>query len=446
MAAHPFRSRPHRSLVGLALPVLGSLVAEPITGLVDTAFVARLGAGPLAALGVGAVVLSGAFWVFNFLGVGTQTEVAQALGRGDRARAARTAGIALAMGLGSGVAVCALGWWAAPAVSAAMGTEGEVARLATLYVRVRLLAAPAVLATVAAFGALRGVEDMRTPLRIAVAVNVANALLDGPLIFGWGPFPAWGVSGAAAASTAAQVVGGAWAARAALRTLGTPEALRLADARPLLSIGGAMAVRTGTLTLFLVLATRAATQISTEAGAAHQAIRQVWAFSAFWLDAFAVAGQSLVARFVGEGDRREARRVARFVVGWSLGSSALVALALWAASGAVAAVFVPPEARGVFALAWLVSLASLPLNAATFATDGVHWGTGDFRFLALGMVVATGVGVAGLAWLEASGGTLAGVWAVTALWVAVRALFGVGRIWPGVGRAPLAPEASGGGR
>ena len=60
MAPHPFRTRPHRTLLGLALPVLGSLVAEPVTGLVDTAFVARLGAGPLAALGVGAIVLSGA--------------------------------------------------------------------------------------------------------------------------------------------------------------------------------------------------------------------------------------------------------------------------------------------------------------------------------------------------------------------------------------------------
>jgi MATE family multidrug resistance protein len=144
-----------------------------------------------------------------------------------------------------------------------------------------------------------------------------------------------------------------------------------------------------------------------------------------------------VARFVGESDRAEARRVARFVMGWSLGSGAVVALALWAATGAVAAVFVPESARDVFALAWLVSLASLPINAATFATDGIHWGTGDFRYLAVGMVAATGVGVLGLFWIEASGGTLAGVWAVTGVWVVVRALFGIGRIWPGIGRAPL---------
>ena len=55
-------------------------VAEPLTGLADTAFVARLGSTALAALGVGTIVLSGSFWIFNFLGIGTQTEVAQSLG------------------------------------------------------------------------------------------------------------------------------------------------------------------------------------------------------------------------------------------------------------------------------------------------------------------------------------------------------------------------------
>ncbi len=80
-SVHPFQRAPHATLVRLALPVLVSLAAEPVTGAVDTAFVARLGASSLAALGVGATVFSGVFWIFNFLGVGTQTEVAQRLGR-----------------------------------------------------------------------------------------------------------------------------------------------------------------------------------------------------------------------------------------------------------------------------------------------------------------------------------------------------------------------------
>ena len=87
---HSFVRHPHRTLVRLTVPVLISLIAEPLTGLADTAFVARLGATPLAALGVGTVLLSSVFWVFNFLGIGTQTEVAHALGNPGDTRARRT--------------------------------------------------------------------------------------------------------------------------------------------------------------------------------------------------------------------------------------------------------------------------------------------------------------------------------------------------------------------
>ena len=102
-AEHPFLKHPHRTLVGLALPVLVSLIAEPVTGLVDTAFMARAGGASLAALGVGTVLLSSVFWAFNFLGIGTQTSVARALGAGDTrgARQASTTAALTALVLGT---------------------------------------------------------------------------------------------------------------------------------------------------------------------------------------------------------------------------------------------------------------------------------------------------------------------------------------------------------
>ena len=57
---------PHRTLFVLTIPVLFSLIAEPLTGLADTAFVSRLGSAPLAALGVGTILLSGVFWIIQF--------------------------------------------------------------------------------------------------------------------------------------------------------------------------------------------------------------------------------------------------------------------------------------------------------------------------------------------------------------------------------------------
>jgi len=95
--AHPFIHHPNTTLIFMSLPVLLSLIAEPLTGLVDTAFIARLGSVSLAALGVGTVGLSGIFWIFNFLGIGTQTEISQAFGRQSLRRVTEIGGLALAL-------------------------------------------------------------------------------------------------------------------------------------------------------------------------------------------------------------------------------------------------------------------------------------------------------------------------------------------------------------
>ena len=95
-----------------------------------------------------------------------------------------------------------------------MSTDAGIRRGAVVYLQIRLLSAPAVLLTVAAFGALRGLQDMRTPLWIAVATNALNVALDPLLIFGLGPLPALGIAGAAWATVIAQWLGAAAAVRA----------------------------------------------------------------------------------------------------------------------------------------------------------------------------------------------------------------------------------------
>jgi MATE family multidrug resistance protein len=434
---HPFLRSPHRTFFSLSLPVLLSLVAEPLTGLADTAFVSRLGAAPLAALGVGTVVLSSVFWMFNFLGIGTQTEVARSVGAGDGSRACEINGLALALSALFGLGWLVVGMLGADMAAAGMGASGEVHQSATLYLRIRLLAAPAVLVTTAAFGTLRGLQDMRTPLRIAVTINVLNIVLDGVLIFGMGPVPAFGIAGAAWATVAAQTLGGLWALMAVRARLGLPARVHGRDARRLLVVGRDLFLRTGLLTLFLLLTTRAATRIGAEAGAAHQAIRQVWLFTALLLDAFAATAQSLVGYFRGAGRLPVMRRVAFIACAWSLGTGVLLGLAMWLGQAAVARWLVPTAAQPVFFAAWLVAAAMMPINALSFATDGIHWGTSDYRFLRNAMLLATALGTGGLLFLGSGPGALTLVWVVTAGWVLVRAVLGVARIWPGIGASPF---------
>ena len=304
---HPFVLRPHRTLVALSVPVMLSLIAEPVTGLVDTAFVASLGAGPLAALGVGTVLLSSMLWIFNFLGVGTRTEVAQALGGGGLEAAREVLALALVLSAAIGTGLAVLLWPLLEVLAGAMGAEAEVRSGAVTYMQIRLLGGPALLGMMTAFGALHGAHDMRTPLWIAAGSNALNAALDALLITGAGPIPAFGIAGAAWASVVAQWVGVVFAVAAAARKVGLPTRLSLRGAGTLLVVGRDLFLRTGLLISFITLATRSATLAGADTGAAHQVIRQVWLLTALALDAFATSAQSLVGYFVGAGRLRQAR-------------------------------------------------------------------------------------------------------------------------------------------
>ncbi|QGY41351.1 MATE family efflux transporter [Pseudodesulfovibrio cashew] len=441
---HPFVRRPNRTLLGLALPVLFSLVAEPLTGLADTAFVARLsGSEPVAALGVGTVAFSSIFWAFTFLGIGTQTEVAQAVGGGHHERAVKVVSLAAAMATGIGVILMLAALPVLSPIAALLGGEGAVNDLACQYMYYRLLGAPAVLVTLACFGALRGVQDMRTPLFVAVGINLVNVLLDWWLIFGAGPVAPMGVAGAAIASTASQWIGAIWTLAVVKKRLGLTMDIRGAGVARLMKIGGDLFVRTGSLLVFLALCTRVANKAGADEGAAYQAIRQFFLFSALFLDAFAISGQSLVGYFLGAGDRALARRVARSVCLWSLATGVVLCGAMLLGEAGVAWLLVPPSAMAVFGPAWLVVSLSQPVGALSFATDGIHWGTGDFRYLRNAMLAASLMAGGAVMYLEAvrPEHLLVYVWLTTALWTSVRAAFGLVRVWPGVGRAPLRADA-----
>ena len=435
---HAFVHRPHRTVIALSIPVTLSIIAEPITAMVDTAFVARLGTNPLAALGVGASALSVILWAFTFLAISTQTGVAQALGDNNPRRAAEITGLALIMGAIGSLLLMLVVLPASATLARLLGAAGEVNTIAEAYIRIRLLGIPAVLLTMIGFGVLRGLQDMRTPMWIAIAINMMNIVLDAPLVFGFGPVPMMGASGAALASVISQWVGLALVLHSVFRRLGFVPHTHWPDVLALLRVGRDLLVRTGMLTLFLLLATRVANQIGPEAGAANQAIRSVWVFFSFFMEGFAVTAQSLVGYFLGAGRVNLARHASAITTLWSLGIGIVLTGLMLIGTALVAATFVPAEAVDVFIPAWHIAVLALPFTALAFVTDGIHWGAGDYAYMRNGMIVATVSSAVALFLIDLHlPHALLLVWAATMLWVAVRATFGVMRVWPGVGRAPL---------
>jgi MATE family multidrug resistance protein len=415
---------------------MASLAVEPLAGIADTAFVERLGAASAAALGAATTLLSSAIWVFNFLGIGAQTEVAQGLGRAERGHAREMATLALLLSvvLGAGFALAV---WPATGPAARFMSPDEAVRTATEeYLRIRLLGVPAALVLLTSFGVLRGLQDMRTPLWIAAGVTAANVALDALLIFETALTPGFGIAGAAWATVASQIAGAGFGMAAVIRRIGLAAHPDLAHARTLFRVGRDMVLRTSALLGFLLLATRVALAAGVEAGAAHQALRQIWMLLAFVLDAWAATAQSLIGYFLGAGSWEQARRVARVSCQWALLTGGLLGALLLALEAPVAFALVPPSASAVFASAWPVCALSQPLNALSFVTDGIHWGTRDYAYLRNGMLVSTSLGLVGLASVDpADPDALRRVWLFTTCWVGVRAAFGVLRIW--ARRAPL---------
>lgn len=435
---HAFLRAPHKTLLTLSVPVLFSLIAEPITGLVDTAFIAALGSVPLAALGVGTVALSSIFWVFNFLGVGAQTEIAHSLGSHQRHNAVKASSLALLLAVIFGGLMLAVGLLFAHDIAQLLGAEGAVLDHARDYMQVRLIAAPAVLITFTGFGVLRGLQDMRSPLWIAAGINLLNIVLDYPLIFGMGTIPALGVVGSAWATTVSQWIGMLWTLWIVGRQLGYTRDLHFHEAVKLLRIGSDLFIRTGLLTLFFLFATRVATQISPESGAAHQAIRQVWFFATLVMEAFAVTAQSLVGYFRGSDDIRSARDVARLSLYWSVGTGLVLTATMLLLQNQVIALFVPDSAIAVFVPAWIVAALMQPISAFAFTTDGIHWGTGDYPYMRNAMITACTFGVGALWLIDTNDGNgLLWVWIVTLIWMGMRGVLGVIRVYPGIGDAPI---------
>jgi putative MATE family efflux protein len=405
-----FRSRYDREILGLAVPALGALAAEPLYILVDTAIVGHLGRPQLAALGIAATVLSALFAVFNFLQYGTTAQVARASGAGEERIARRLGGQSVWLSLGVGIGLTALVIGLTPQIVRLMGAEGEAADYAVTYMRIVALGLPCAFIALGAQGYLRGVTDLRTPLVILVAGNAANAVLGVVFVYGFD----WGIAGSAWATVVAQlgmgaafVVVVARSARAGLRP-------HLASMLRLVSVGRYIFVRTAALMAAFTLAGAIATRFGDASIAAHQIAFQLWIFLALVLDSIAIAGQVIVGRGLGAGDTKRAYEASARMIWLAIYAGGFFAVVLLVLEPLVPRIFTSDELVLERAAAiWLPFALMQPLNGAVFALDGILIGAGDGPYLAWSMVAAFGAS----ACLSLS--ALALDWGIVGVWLAL---------------------------
>lgn len=414
-------AHPHdREIVRLAVPAFLALVAEPLFLLTDAAIVGHLGTAPLAGLGVAGAVLQTAVGLCVFLAYGTTASVARRLGAGDL-RGALTQGVDgvwLAVVIGTLTTVA--GIVLTPTLVHAFGADASVADPAVTYLRIAFLGTTPLLVMLATTGVLRGLQDTRTPLVVAVVGNVLNAGLNLLLVYGAGPVPGLGIAGSAWGSVLAQVASAvalvAVVVRAARRE-GASLGPDLAGIRAAAHAGVALVIRTLTLRAALLVTTYAVTIGATTARdqqvdlATHQLALTIWTFLAFALDAIAIAAQAITGRYLGAGDVEGTRAVTQRMVRWGVVSGVVTGVLLAAASPVLGRLFTgDADVRDALVVVLLVAAVGQPVAGVVFVLDGVLIGAGDGSYLAWGGLV-TLVVYAPLALAAAAlGGGLLAVW------------------------------------
>lgn len=377
-----------KEILRLALPALGALAAEPLYVLGDTAVVGHLGTDPLGGLALASTVLLLIHSIFIFLAYGTTAGVARALGAGNESEAANQAvqSMWLAAAIGSILAVC--GGFLAPTLVAVLGGEGEIAMNALIYLRISLLGIPALLVVLAGTGYLRGLQDTKTTLLIAVISALTNLALELLLIQGLG----FGI----AASAWSTVVVQYGSLGVYLWRMGPPikkHDVRLmpdvAAIRGVARIGGPLLVRTIALRASLTLATAVAARTNSSNLAAHHVTFEIWSLLALGLDAVAIAAQALIGRFLGARDAEGARAIGHRMLRWGLLSGCALGLGILALHRLIPHIFTsdPTVVRSATTLL-LVVAALQPVNGLVFVLDGLLIGAGDTRYLAKAMVVS----------------------------------------------------------
>ena len=412
----------------ISWPFILSNVTVPILGAVDTAVVGQLGeAAPIGAVGLGAVILSSFYWIFSFLRMGTGGLAAQAHGAGNQSERDATLFRALLIAAAAGgtivlfqTVIMALALLVAPASS-------EVEGLARDYLSIRIWGAPATIALYAVNGWLIAVERARAVLVLQLWINGLNAVLDLWFVLGLG----WSVQGVASASLLAEWSGlffGLWLCRDAFGSAFQSSMARLWDKAALhrmVSVNSAILLRTvllqGAFTGFMFLS----------AGfgdlplAANQVLMQFLAITAYALDGFATAAETLVGQSVGARKGSEIDRAANLSLRWGLWGSAAMAVFFWIGGPFLIDLMTTADAVRAEARHYLPWIIAAPvIGVASWIYDGIFIGATLTREML--KVVAVSV-VFYIALILALTGPLGnhGLWAALMAMNAVRGLAGL---------------------
>tara|TARA_Y100001934_G_scaffold37998_1_gene44242 strand:+ start:2288 stop:3589 length:1302 start_codon:yes stop_codon:yes gene_type:complete len=301
----------NKRVLTIAIPIVLSNITVPILGAVDTAVVGQLGkAAPVAAVGVGAIIITSFYWLFGFLRMGTTGLVAQAVGSKDESEVRAYLLRALILGLLAGLFIfllrtplMELGLWISPASS-------DVEELAQKYISIRVWSAPAAIGLYGIVGWLIALERTKSVLFLQFFMNGVNVLLDIWFVLVLN----WGVQGVAIATVIAEVsalILGLLICYDRFKDKSWPTlriVFSIARLKNMLSTNLDILLRSIILEVIFVSFLLYGGKFGDVKLAANQVLLQFLHIAAHGLDGFALAAETLVGQAFGKKDRSILRK------------------------------------------------------------------------------------------------------------------------------------------
>ncbi|HXX43585.1 MAG TPA: MATE family efflux transporter [Candidatus Acidoferrales bacterium] len=197
----------NRAILLLAIPMVLEMVLESLFAVVDVMWVGRVGANAVATVGLTEAILTLVFAIAMGLSLSTTAMVARRIGEKDPEAAAVAGAQAIFIGLAMSVAIGLPCLFVAPRLLRLMGATPDIVATGSNYARIALGGCGVVVLLFLNNAIFRGAGDAAIAMRLLWVSNIINLILDPCLIFGLGPFPRLGVTGAALATFTGRGIG-----------------------------------------------------------------------------------------------------------------------------------------------------------------------------------------------------------------------------------------------
>lgn len=380
----------HRRVLTIAVPIVISNATVPILGAVDTGVIGQMGeAAPIGAVGIGAIILTGLYWLFGFLRMGTAGLASQAIGARDSREV--SALFFRATGLGFIAGVCfillqlplmAAAFWISPA-------SDEVEGLARTYIAIRIYSAPAAIALYGLTGWLVAQERTGAILAIQLVMNLTNIALDILFVLGFG----WGIGGVAFATFIAEWGGlalGLYLCRGAFSHRAWAMWDQIFDRARLINmtlVNVDILIRSALLQVAFVSFLFLGSDLGDVEVAANQVLLQFIYITSYAMDGFAFAAEALVGQAMGEKARARLHKSAKMTGLWAFGTCLFLAVAFHFGGPSLIALMAKDAQVQAAGNSYLIYMVWAPiLGCAAWMLDGIFIGatrTKDMRNMML---------------------------------------------------------------